>query len=72
MRLLITRHIKSSAEGTIKIVMRIESLGASGIKAKRTINWEVNRRMVGVKNYPFFFYEIILALRIYSLNNSGG
>jgi hypothetical protein len=52
--------------------MRIESLGASGIKAKRTINWEVNRRMVGVKNYPFFFYEIILALRIYSLNNSGG
>jgi hypothetical protein len=52
--------------------MRIESLGASGIKAKRTIHWEVNRRMVDVKNYPFFFYEIILALRIYSLNNSGG
>jgi len=33
---------------------------------------EVNKQMVDVKNHPFFFYEIILALRIYSLNNSGG
>ena len=54
------------------IVPGVETLGTLGIKAKRMMTQEVNKQMVDVKNHPFFFYEIILALRIYSLNNSGG